>query len=239
MQTKTHYQLLGISPTADEAEIRRAYDVRMQQLAGSGSVQQEAVRKAHAVLADPIRRAVYDASLRNQDQGMTPPPAPVARREGAGQRWLMVLAGVALLGAGLFWLSQRPKPAAKPALPVASEPAIVVDGIAATPDEIAEANASIESAHNGLWQRKWAERTDVEDRLSQLQREMDIARLEGQRSSVEEDADAREAAERQQAAWEHEQEWLKARLEAINASELAMAKQGTLAPIQRYTPPGY
>lgn len=237
MQTKTHYQLLGISPTADEAEIRRAYDVRMQQLAGSGSVQLEAVRKAHAVLADPIRRAVYDASLRNQDQGMTPPPEPVARREGAGQRWLMVLAGVALLGAGLFWLSQRPKSAPKPALPTATEPAIVVDGVAATPDEIAEANASIETRRNGLAQQKWSERTRLENRKSQLGTELAVMMMDGQRLPPDADQASIDYVERKRAALEHEIAWLKARLEEIDHVELPMAAKGELAPAKEYTPP--
>jgi hypothetical protein len=74
----THYDRLGVSPTATASELRAAYYRRARELhpdtVGSGGparprppaggVDMAAVNEAWRVLSDPGRRALYDASLR-------------------------------------------------------------------------------------------------------------------------------------------------------------------------------
>ncbi len=65
---ETHYQRLGVSPTAAAADIKAAYRelarLNHPDLAnGSGSADMAAVNEAWRVLGDPERRAAYDATL--------------------------------------------------------------------------------------------------------------------------------------------------------------------------------
>lgn len=65
----THYDVLGVAPDADAAEIRRAYRARARALhpdtaaAPDTVMGMSAVNEAWAVLRDPVRRRAYDATL--------------------------------------------------------------------------------------------------------------------------------------------------------------------------------
>lgn len=64
----THYELLGLAPTASDRLIRAAYRDRVRELhpdKGGDEQQMSSVNEAFAVLIDPRRRASYDAELRN------------------------------------------------------------------------------------------------------------------------------------------------------------------------------
>jgi molecular chaperone DnaJ len=86
----THYDTLGVQPSASEGEIRdayrrlaREYHPDRQASAGSaaGSDSMPAINEAYRVLNDPARRAVYDASLRpsaQRPETSGPSPAYVA-----------------------------------------------------------------------------------------------------------------------------------------------------------------
>jgi curved DNA-binding protein CbpA len=80
----THYQRLGVAPTATQAEIRAAY----RELArrhhpdvsdADANTAMVAVNEAWYVLRDPARRAAYDASVRPA------PPKPAPPRPGPGR----------------------------------------------------------------------------------------------------------------------------------------------------------
>ena len=78
----THYERLGVSPSASLEDIRRAYRnlarVHHPDAAGARSgVEMAAVNEAWRVLSDPARRAVYDASLRAPRRPGAPPVAPL------------------------------------------------------------------------------------------------------------------------------------------------------------------
>jgi molecular chaperone DnaJ len=67
----THYEVLGVAPTAAPADIRASYRERARHLhpdrAASGSNDADLmarVNEAYRVLGDPGRRAIYDRSLR-------------------------------------------------------------------------------------------------------------------------------------------------------------------------------
>ena len=73
----THYQLLGVAPTASVDEIRAAYRRLARALhpdahGGVAAPAMASVNEAWRVLSDPGRRANYDAALRRG------PPRPVA-----------------------------------------------------------------------------------------------------------------------------------------------------------------
>jgi curved DNA-binding protein CbpA len=71
------YRLLGVAPTADAAEIARAYRRRVRDVhpdtanparrsaEGDAPTDLDALQQAYAVLRDPSRRAQYDAVLRD------------------------------------------------------------------------------------------------------------------------------------------------------------------------------
>lgn len=73
MPRLTHYDVLGVAPSSDVAQIRDAYrrlarehhpDRAMSSGSAAGGVSMPDINEAYRVLNDPARRAVYDASLR-------------------------------------------------------------------------------------------------------------------------------------------------------------------------------
>jgi curved DNA-binding protein CbpA len=74
----THYDVLGVAPSAAADEIREAYrrlarehhpDRAASRSAVGGQVSMPSINEAYRVLNDPARRAVYDASLRSTEPG--------------------------------------------------------------------------------------------------------------------------------------------------------------------------
>lgn len=68
----THYEVLGISKTADAAEIKRAYQRRLRtahpDMGGSTGLFR-LVQEAYEVLSDPIRRQAYDRNPNGKNSG--------------------------------------------------------------------------------------------------------------------------------------------------------------------------
>ena len=60
-----YYQVLGVSPDADDDDIRRAYRAKIATVhpdkPGGDAEQARALDEARQVLLDPLRRAEYDA----------------------------------------------------------------------------------------------------------------------------------------------------------------------------------
>ena len=80
---ETHYQRLGVAPTAEVADIKVAYRELARRnhpdlATGSGSHDMAAVNEAWRVLSDPERRRAYDATLA-ADQRAGERPRPSAR----------------------------------------------------------------------------------------------------------------------------------------------------------------
>jgi curved DNA-binding protein CbpA len=83
----THYQRLGVAPTAEAADIKAAYRALARRnhpdlMNGSGSSDMAAVNEAWRVLGDPERRRAYDATLeaaKRPAEPVRPPPSRPAR----------------------------------------------------------------------------------------------------------------------------------------------------------------
>jgi curved DNA-binding protein CbpA len=80
---ETHYQRLGVPPTAEAADIKAAYRELARRnhpdlASGSGGSDMAAVNEAWRVLSDPERRRAYDATLA-ADQRARERPRPQAR----------------------------------------------------------------------------------------------------------------------------------------------------------------
>lgn len=84
LRTVTHYEVLGVRPTASDAEIRRAY-LRLArrhhpdlQVGGTGDGSEDAMRRineAWAVLGSADRRRRYDEDLRAAERALRTPGA--------------------------------------------------------------------------------------------------------------------------------------------------------------------
>ena len=88
------YALLGVAPTADAAEIARAYRRRVREVhpdtAASPREPAElrAVQEAYLVLRDPARRAEYDAErARPAAARSVPVPVRVRTRPARARHW--------------------------------------------------------------------------------------------------------------------------------------------------------
>jgi curved DNA-binding protein CbpA len=72
----THYDVLGVAPTADEAQLREAYVALARRhhpdVEGGDAERMRAINDAWATLGDRGRRAVYDRQVAH----IAPPPAP-------------------------------------------------------------------------------------------------------------------------------------------------------------------
>jgi curved DNA-binding protein CbpA len=95
----THYEVLGISETASEGEVKHAYRrlVKSSHPDAAGSPERfRLITEAYDVLSDPVRRATYDRVIRPQWVA-----APAARRQGRrrGRYFAVLVAVLALAGA--------------------------------------------------------------------------------------------------------------------------------------------
>lgn len=129
-RTPTHYERLGVAPTASSEEIRAAYRAVARRLhpdtgSATGEAEMAAVNEAWRVLSDPGRRALYDRSLVGGG-AVVQTPAPsweesadpideVAVRSGAGGRFpiwpfvaLFVLAVIFIVTTGGLSDDQEP-----------------------------------------------------------------------------------------------------------------------------------
>lgn len=72
--TVTHYEVLGVPPTADADEIKKAYKRRLKTShpdVGGSTGLFRLVQEAYEVLSDPARRAAYDRAARDNNPGKT------------------------------------------------------------------------------------------------------------------------------------------------------------------------
>jgi hypothetical protein len=84
---RSHYEVLGVTPAADDATLRRAYVALARQhhpdREGGDAARMRALNEAWATLGDPVRRARYDRALALGDERLAAAP-PEADRPWAG-----------------------------------------------------------------------------------------------------------------------------------------------------------
>ncbi len=85
MRSRTHYDVLGVDPSASGASIRERYrelarEFHPDRVAGSaaGADRMPEINEAYRVLSDPARRAMYDAELRSPGSTRTAAPTDTA-----------------------------------------------------------------------------------------------------------------------------------------------------------------
>lgn len=80
----SHYDVLGVAPSAPTAEVRKAYVALARRYhpdrTGGDATQMRAVNEAWATLRDPGRRALYDVSLRGGPVRRPPADEPPDER---------------------------------------------------------------------------------------------------------------------------------------------------------------
>jgi len=117
-----------VPSTAGEGEIRAAYRrlarVRHPDRVGGDDSQMAALNEAYHVLADPARRATYDASLRSEPRGSAArpasappaqsPPAPTPPRPPARFAWEWALGIGAAAALAVFLAASLYSPAGPP-----------------------------------------------------------------------------------------------------------------------------
>ncbi len=84
MSGPTHYDTLGVPPSATDAQIREEYrrlarahhPDRASSAPAASTLSMPEINEAYRVLGDPARRAVYDASLRSGSSGSSAGRSP-------------------------------------------------------------------------------------------------------------------------------------------------------------------
>lgn len=115
MAGRTHYEVLGVPPTAPADEVRRAYRSRIKAAhpdarGGRDDGESAAITEAWRVLSDPGRRLDYDRALRGEASGGA---GPAGGSAAAGGRSAPV-AGATAPGAPPGWSSAPYEPARFP-----------------------------------------------------------------------------------------------------------------------------
>lgn len=128
-ETRTHYEVLGVDPDADEQAIKKAYRKAARKLhpdmnGGKHLPEYLLVEEAYRILSDPLARRDYDAELRGEPTASTSPvddgpvytappdwePAPDRKVRYFNPRpapvWVTLLAVLAMLAGGYMnWLA--------------------------------------------------------------------------------------------------------------------------------------
>jgi hypothetical protein len=127
----THYEVLGVAPTASADEIRRGWAALIQRyhpdhLGGSGGWADDQARQlieAYQTLKDPERRRRYDAELERQRSAIAAPSLMQRTlRPSQSQRWRWVPLVLMLLGSTVvlaLYAWRTPPPLPQVALPPA------------------------------------------------------------------------------------------------------------------------
>jgi len=112
---RTHYEVLGVAPSAPADEVRRAYRARIKAAhpdarGGRDDGDSAAITEAWRVLSDPGRRLDYDRALRGEASGAAGPAGGSAAAGGRGTSF----AGATAPGAPPGWSTAPYEPARFP-----------------------------------------------------------------------------------------------------------------------------
>jgi DnaJ-class molecular chaperone len=113
---RTFYQMIGVSPAADQATIAAAFAQAMERLNGEikrggagAATELQLVRDGYQILSDPDRRAKYDAKLAADEAGVEVtffPDTPAAQRKLGMQSVVFALLATTFCGV-VYWQMTR------------------------------------------------------------------------------------------------------------------------------------
>ena len=70
-QQMNYYQILGVSPSATQVEIDRAYQKLVKEARFNASMNRKDIETAYRLLSDPTKKALYDAALSEDSRKVT------------------------------------------------------------------------------------------------------------------------------------------------------------------------
>ena len=177
-QALTHYHDLGLRPTASSEEIREAYlnlvrvlhpdlqrDLAMKRYAES---QMQRVSRAYAVLSDPERRRLYDASLAPNGVEQSEEPAALKRTKGRWRARALITIGwlicafAGVVGIGWYFSQQAAEPSgptqvnAAPMSPATNTRAPAAPNPAPPAADAADTNSDLDTLRSELASAKVA-----------------------------------------------------------------------------------
>ncbi|NRR28777.1 trypsin-like peptidase domain-containing protein [Oxalobacteraceae bacterium] len=145
---KTLYDVFGVAPDATAAQIAAAYAQRQAAMADQPFDRNALIiaKEAYAVLSNPVKREMYDATLAAARQAK---PAPQAAARKLSLDWRAGVALALIVGVGSGWWFSRAKVHALPAPSAAVQP----EAIPAIPTESAQAPLAADLSSEDLFQQ--------------------------------------------------------------------------------------
>lgn len=133
---KSLYAALGLDPKASEGDVRTAYETRLAQARPDDAITRLALKEAWHVLGHAQRRAVYDASLKDQARKPSAAHRHPMETEGKSKIWWVIGLGLVI---AIGWMVTRHGRASAPKIDRSSQLVRQVGQTIQPPTEVLDA----------------------------------------------------------------------------------------------------